>query len=88
MDAVVNLVLFCVGQTEGRSIPIMYLQSFPTPSKLLKLPAVEPSSALLSVHSTSPLKLEIVEQGKEQRDQSMKLIGERSDEEEVVSSGS
>ena len=46
---------------EGHFIPIVYLQFFPTSSKLLKLPAVviyEPSSSLLRVHSKNPLELE------------------------------
>ena len=52
---------FAKSQPEGHFIPIMYLQFFPTSSKLLKLPAVianEKPSALLSIHSTSPLELE------------------------------
>ena len=48
-------------QPEGHFILIIYCQSFPKPSKLLRLPAVaiyKPSSALLRVHSKSPLGLE------------------------------
>ena len=48
-------------QPEGHFILITYLQSFPTPSKLLRLPTVtihKLSSALLTVHCRRPLELD------------------------------